>query len=298
MQQAIDIAIEAGNVLMSYFKSADIQHVIKSDGSDVTAADDASSNFLITQLTRINPDTPVLSEENIEDFASRYKTIPDKCWIVDPLDGTRLFLHGHSGFMVLMAYLENQKPVKAIAHFPAREETFFAEAGKGSFKIEKDGHIRKLWREGKPDKAKPLRQFNISLYDDSICFEISDAFAKASGYPGVIVSDTPEDPHSYLAIAEGLGDICARYINKPYRDKNAGGGVWDHAALDLILSEANCLHVTPQGSPFLYQNPKSISQASLTLAPGLDKDQMARIFDEKLREHGLPAPITLNSMLF
>ena len=98
-------------------------------------------------------------------------------------------------------------------------------------------------------------------------------------------------PHLSLGVADGSSDFCVRYLNKSYRDKKAGGGIWDHAAIDLILSEANCFHGDDLGRPFFYENPNAILQTALTLAPGLDKAKIVQIFRQKLLEQGLPAPI-------
>ena len=67
-QHAIDIAVEAGESIMPYFKAEDVKHRIKPDGSDATIADDTSSELIIRRLGKIDPGIPVLSEEKPDRF--------------------------------------------------------------------------------------------------------------------------------------------------------------------------------------------------------------------------------------
>src|SRR3989344_4875456 len=54
-------------------------------------------------------------------------------WIIDPIDGTKRFSIGHPYWSILIAVLENFKPVVGISFFPATNELFQARKGKGSY---------------------------------------------------------------------------------------------------------------------------------------------------------------------
>src|SRR5262249_19412537 len=60
---------------------------------------------------------------------------PDKPprWIVDPLDGTTIFLHGIPHFAIAIALERSGAIVAGLIYNPANDEMFVAERGKGAF---------------------------------------------------------------------------------------------------------------------------------------------------------------------
>jgi myo-inositol-1(or 4)-monophosphatase len=55
----------------------------------------------------------------------------ERCWIVDPLDGTVNYLHGIPFWAVSIAVVERGELVVAVVHAPALAETFVASRGEG-----------------------------------------------------------------------------------------------------------------------------------------------------------------------
>ena len=85
------LAVDAGNKILSVYKTNDFDIETKADGSLVTQADHAAHGTILEGLLKLDGNSPVLSEEsaapNAEERASwkRY-------WLVDPLDGTAEFV--------------------------------------------------------------------------------------------------------------------------------------------------------------------------------------------------------------
>jgi len=112
----------------------------------VSSADIASEQIILEHLQRYYPDYGLLAEETGE------KAGTDKQfrWILDPIDGTTNFIHGHPFFCISLALEQtladgsNPEIIAAIVDAPALGETYYAEKGKGAFleQTNKGGHTR------------------------------------------------------------------------------------------------------------------------------------------------------------
>lgn len=146
IQQIIEIAVAAGNAILEIY-SQDFNVEIKSDNSPLTVADKQANEIIVVGLKKIDSTIPIISEENkLTDFSERKNWT--RCWMVDPLDGTKEFIKKNGEFTVNIALVENGIPILGVVHVPAQNITYYAEAGKGSYKIvdqqTKQLHIRKL----------------------------------------------------------------------------------------------------------------------------------------------------------
>ncbi len=68
-----------------------------------------------------------------EEFTAEECNVEGYTWVIDPLDGTTNFLHGLPVFSISVALLKEGKPILAVVHCPALEETFSASKGQGAF---------------------------------------------------------------------------------------------------------------------------------------------------------------------
>jgi myo-inositol-1(or 4)-monophosphatase len=125
---AIDVAREAGALLLRYLhRPLEIRE--KELRADiVTDADRASERLIIERLSRAYPSAAILSEESGE----RAGWSLDQRWIVDPLDGTTNFAHGYPLFCISIAYEERGELVAGVVYAPAMQELFVAQRGGGA----------------------------------------------------------------------------------------------------------------------------------------------------------------------
>ncbi|MBP6659130.1 MAG: 3'(2'),5'-bisphosphate nucleotidase CysQ [Chitinophagales bacterium] len=150
IDKIIEIAINAGNAILEIYKQ-DFTVELKSDDSPLTLADKTANEIIINGLKTINNSIPIISEENkLIDFSERKNWT--KCWIVDPLDGTKEFIKKNGEFTVNIALVEYGIPVLGVVHVPAQNITYYAEKNKGSYKIENGNStqlkIRRLAEDG------------------------------------------------------------------------------------------------------------------------------------------------------
>ena len=99
----VDAARTAGELAASLF-DRNVRSWDKSPGNPVSDADIAVDSFLKRRLIEARPDYGWLSEETADDAARRDRR---RVWVVDPIDGTRDFLRGRSGWAVSVALVED-----------------------------------------------------------------------------------------------------------------------------------------------------------------------------------------------
>ncbi|WP_051207743.1 3'(2'),5'-bisphosphate nucleotidase CysQ family protein [Saccharospirillum impatiens] len=97
-----------GDILAVYHDRSRWQTDHKADDSPVTAADLAASRRLVAGLPAIVA-CPVLSEEALVPFAQRHDW--QTYWLVDPMDGTREFLHQSDEFVINVALMHEDQPL-------------------------------------------------------------------------------------------------------------------------------------------------------------------------------------------
>lgn len=101
----------------------------KSPNNPVCSADLAVNAFLREELTRLLPAAGWLSEETADSPDQREGTL---IWLVDPIDGTRDFIHGRPGWAVSVALISAGRPLLGMLTAPARNEIWEARAGQGA----------------------------------------------------------------------------------------------------------------------------------------------------------------------
>ena len=130
---ALAVAKEAGDVLRHYNRG-DLRIETKSSAIDlVTQADRAAEAVILAGLRAHFPAHGILAEESgqVQNGA--------QTWVVDPIDGTTNFAHGHPHFCVSIGLCEGKTPRLGVIHDPLRNETFVGETGHGAWLITADG---------------------------------------------------------------------------------------------------------------------------------------------------------------
>jgi myo-inositol-1(or 4)-monophosphatase len=123
MAQAVVAAQEAGEILLSHYRSRDRLTVTsKRAGDFVSEADLAAESHLRARLLGLWPQDGWLGEETGASDGGRR-------WVVDPLDGTTNFLRGIPHWCVSIGLEEAGRPMLGVVHDPLRAETFAAVVG-------------------------------------------------------------------------------------------------------------------------------------------------------------------------
>ena len=135
LNTAITASIEAGKSILSIYHMSAIDVTYKDDRTPLTLADRASHNIIAGEL--LDTKIPVLSEEDSRAHDYSERSAWERCWIVDPLDGTKEFIKRNGEFTVNIALCEKGKPVLGVIYTPVQDVLHFAAEGIGAFRIEK-----------------------------------------------------------------------------------------------------------------------------------------------------------------
>ena len=209
-------AHDAGKLLLKYWGNLDgYDH--KGKVNLVSAADRASEDFIKQWATARFPTDAILAEETGERTGSS-----GFVWVVDPLDGTTNFVHGHPMFAVSMALMLDSVAVAGVIYLPATRELFYAAKGTGAF----------------GDRG-PIRVSSISSLDSSLV---------ATGLPYSRRETSKvllEDWRRVIQAAQGIRRMGAAAVDLAYLACGRYDGFWerelkpwDTAAGALIVEEA------------------------------------------------------------
>lgn len=129
-QLAVDAAQVAAVPIQAYFGRQNLEVRQKGDGSPVTLADREAEALIRTHLitkAAIGPLDILGEEEGFQGKGTRWR------WTVDPIDGTRGFIHGIPLFGTIIALLDtqNNRPLVGVIHLPMLGLTYAAASGLG-----------------------------------------------------------------------------------------------------------------------------------------------------------------------
>ena len=121
----LNIAVEAaraGSVLiMRAMKRMDMVKVSEKSPNDfVTEVDQRVEEEIISVIKKAYPQHSILGEESGELDGNEYQ------WIIDPIDGTRNFIHGFPHFAISIAVMHKNRLEYGVIYDPLRQELFTA----------------------------------------------------------------------------------------------------------------------------------------------------------------------------
>jgi 3'(2'), 5'-bisphosphate nucleotidase len=215
--ELISLAVRAGNAVREVYLRGTWKTSLKHDQSPLTDADRASHSILTESLSRIAPEIPILSEEAAEvPFEVRSKW--DSYFLIDPLDGTREFVAKIPEFAINIALIKKGHPIIGVIHSPLEQSTYFAEAGKGAFKIMNERQSLPL-EFSQADGIKVLLSHTDKTPDlDVLINKLPSAEIVRMG-----------SSLKFCRVAEGRADFYPRL--KPSME-------WDTAAGTILVEEA------------------------------------------------------------
>ena len=128
LEFAIHAARAAGEITLGYFRKEDLAVDLKADDTPVTAADRLAETMLRGLIAESFPDDAILGEE----FPEREGTSGYR-WILDPIDGTKSFIHGVPLYSTLVGVEFEGRSILGVIHVPALDESVYAARGLGAW---------------------------------------------------------------------------------------------------------------------------------------------------------------------
>jgi histidinol-phosphatase len=219
---ALSLAQDSRSILRRHFGSR-MRVEWKGDNTPVTIADRATEETLRERMLKTTPDYGIIGEE--------FGSVPGSSgreWIVDPIDGTKAFIHGVPLFGTLIALLEDGLPVLGLIDLPALEERVWATAGGGCFR-----------------NGTPCRVSTVSTLDEALLLDGSATTMERLGH-GPAWSALRQkarlhrgwgDCYGHFLVATGSAEVMADPLVE----------IWDIAPMAVILPEAGGRFTSLQG---------------------------------------------------
>lgn len=213
---ATETAYLAGRLTLGYFQNG-TQTEWKADDSPVTIADREAEQLIRRRIAARFPDHQIVGEE----FGGDETRTASHRWFVDPIDGTKSFIHGVPMYGVLIGLEIEGRVEVGAAYFPALDEMIAAATGEGC-----------QWN-GRP--ARVSQQSDLSR---SVVAHIDTAsFGRISSAKGQAWQRLQQasyynagwcDAYGYLLVATGRAEIALDPIMNS----------WDCGPFPVILREA------------------------------------------------------------
>lgn len=234
---AVDAARAAGEVVLRHYRDG-FEVMVKPDRTPVTEADRQAEEVIVERLLRAFPDHGVLGEEHGPQGPR------GRCWIIDPIDGTKNFVRHIPVWATLIALEDAGEVVVGVVYNPATGDLYSARRGGGA------------WRDG-----QPLRASSIAALGEAQFLHSGLGLVRATGYWDGFVRliDATErqrgfgDYLGYALVAEGKAEIYAEVDLKP----------WDLAPCKLLVEEAGGRFTDLEGRSTIYTGTALASNARL-----------------------------------
>ena len=229
-----EIAEDAAKLVMEHFGSiTEVRR--KSDASPVTAVDEAAEALIITRLSALAPDIPVIAEEQMAKKAG--EAPGPRFFLVDPLDGTADFIRGGDEFTINIALIDRGVAACGALMAPARGRSFVGERGKGAWEI------LGASRGFRPIQARPRPSEGMT-----VLVSRNHPAGEAQLYAGETVARIQPMSSSlkFAILAAGEADLYPRL--GPTME-------WDTAAGQAILEAAGGRMLSTSGHSFGYGKP-------------------------------------------
>jgi histidinol-phosphatase len=235
LEVAVRLAREAGDITLEYFRREDLKVERKGDDSPVTIADRRAEEHLRAGIAAAFPDDAILGEE----FPDQPGTSGFR-WILDPIDGTKSFIHGVPLFGTLVGVEQDGECRIGVIHIPALDECAYAATGQGAWYVRGSS-------EPRPARVSTCRTLADALFltsevrsfDEHGRREMYDRLQSVAR-----LSRTWGDCYGYLLVATGRAEVMVDPIM----------AIWDAAALKPILEEAGGTFTDFEGRATIHSN--------------------------------------------
>ncbi len=212
------LALAAGDVIMGIYDADDFDVKVKSDDSPVTAADEAADKLISAGLRETFPDVTLVTEEQSDSHSQKADTF----LIVDPLDGTKEFIHRRGDFTVNIALVENGVPTRGVVYAPAKRRMFYTRAD--GVTVEETGPLH-------PQVIGQQNVISVSKPDNKALFVVASKSHRDQATDDYINKYRVRDMKSagsslkFCLIATGEADIYPRLGRTMEWDTAAGHAV-------------------------------------------------------------------------
>ena len=182
-------------------------------------------------------------------------------WIIDPLDGTSDFIDKTGEFTVMIAVIENQKPILGVIAWPTEKTLFVAQKNCGAFRYSDN-----KWEKISVTKISELPKCRTIGSRHHLSDKEKDFIEKIG------IKDFTSIGSSLKVgkISSGQAEVYITTTNKMKE--------WDTAASHCIISEAGGKMTDMLGNELTYNNENVYHQNGILVTNGLIHEKILREF--------------------
>jgi histidinol phosphatase-like enzyme (inositol monophosphatase family) len=233
LEFAVRAARVAGDISLEYYRKDDLAVDLKADDSPVTVADRLAETKLRELIAESFPDDGILGEEMPErEGKNGYR------WILDPIDGTKSFIHGVPLYGTLIGMERDGESVLGVIRLPVLDECVYAAKGHGAWYA---------WGQEppKPARVSSTRTLREGLFVTSEVTSYEETHRRAA-FDRMIaaarLSRNWGDCFGYMLVATGRADVMVDPIMCS----------WDAAPMLPIFQEAGGTFTDWNGNPTIH----------------------------------------------
>ena len=242
IENLIPLFEKAGTICLELRKQG-LKKEIKKDNTPVTNGDIEVNNLITTEIKKITPEVPIVSEET---SANKSNENLKNFWLVDPIDGTYDYINNRDEFTINAGLIINNKPDAGIIYAPAKKRLFYSFHQDKSFEI--SDNKKKILNCKKISKKTEIKAVS---YSNELKPQIKDWYKKFNVTEHIKMKSSLK----FCVIASGEYDL---YIAEPRACE------WDIAAGHAILKHAGGLITDFENKEILYGK-KDFKNPSLIL---------------------------------
>ena len=242
IENLIPLFEKAGRICLK-LRSQGLKKEIKEDNTPVTNGDIEVNNLITTEIKKITPEVPIVSEEASTNKANiNLKNF----WLIDPIDGTYDYINNRDEFTINAGLIINNKPEAGIIFAPAKKRLFYSYHQDKSFEISNNKKkildCKKISKKGEIKAVSYSNELKPQIKDWHKKFNVTEHIKMKSSL-------------KFCVIASGEYDL---YIAEPRACE------WDIAAGHAILCNAGGLITDFENKEILYGK-KNFKNPSLIL---------------------------------
>lgn len=268
---ATELARAAGAVLLEHYYSPFLveQKINALDElEEVTAADRAANELIVTRLQQEFPDDGILAEESTD---SGRRLGKNRVWLIDPMDGTKNFIARDGDFAVQIGLAVGGESVVGVVYQPVRGVLYRAARNQGAWMESEAGVAIRLWVSKQTQPGEMILASSRSHRGprmDHVVSAFGFKHETRRGSVGVKIG----------LIAEKQADL---YLHLSPSTKQ-----WDTCGPEAILTEAGGRVTDLFGQPLRYNGPRIDNRNGIVATNGAAHDMVIENLAPLLREFG------------
>ncbi len=223
------VFFEAGELSIELRNNGLIKHV-KEDKTPVTNGDIEVNNIILSNLKKITPDIPIISEETVDNKNLDLNSF----WLIDPIDGTYDYINNKDEFTLNAGLIINKIATAGIIYAPAKNRMFYSYGNNLSYEFKNN-------KEEELNNQKNIDKNNIKAvsYSNTLRPEIIEIHKKLNVKEYVKMKSSLK----FCVVATGEYNV---YVSDPRAHE------WDIAAGHAILKNSGGVITDLEGNEIFY----------------------------------------------